>query len=384
MEKLQALPVTIEELVERAQELVPTLKDRAQQTEALRRLPAETVDGLVSNCFLRIATPEQFGGTGHDYNDSFEIAMELGRGCGATAWCYSVWASHNWMAGQWPLEAQEEYFADGPQVLCSSAFAPQGRLEPVPGGYRLSGRWEFSSGSDPARWAMLAATTVGPPVFALIPRSDYRVVDTWRSSGLKGTGSNDVVVDDAFVPTHRISPYGSGGDDTVGWQAHQRASYRIPRFSLLPWTLVAPLVGIAQGAVDEFVVGFRDHDKASGPGSVAAQLRVAESSALVDTARWILRKRSADMVERGSRGELVSPEELVVLRRDFGFVAKLAVRAVDILFEASGGHGLLESDPMQRHHRDVHAGSHHTMLKWDTAAEGYGRQVFGLPPLSAR
>ena len=381
MDKVRALPPTMEDLVARAQRLVPVLKERAEETEALRRLPVATVDDLVSNGFLQIATPQRFGGTGHDYDDSFEIAMELGRGCGATAWCYSVWASHNWMAGQWSLDAQEEYFAEGPDVLCSSAFAPQGRLEPVDGGYRLSGRWEFSSGSDAARWAMLAATTVGPPVFALVPRSDYEVVDTWRASGLKGTGSNDVVVDDVFVPAYRIAPFANGGDDTIGWQAHRRSTYRIPRFSLLPWTLVAPLVGIAQGAVDDFVARFQDRAQDSGSGSVASQLRVAESSALADTARRILRQRATEMVERGNRGEPVSPEELVVLRRDFGFSARLAVRSVDILFEASGGHGILESDPMQRRHRDVHAGSHHTMLKWDTAAEAYGRQAFGLAPL---
>jgi 3-hydroxy-9,10-secoandrosta-1,3,5(10)-triene-9,17-dione monooxygenase len=334
---------------------------------------------------LRIATPARFGGNGYEFNAGFEVSMELGRACGSTAWCYSVWASHNWMVGQWPLSAQEEYFANGPDVLCSSSFAPQGRLDPVDGGYRLSGRWQFSSGSDAATWALLGAMSAQGPVFVILPRSDYEVIDTWVASGLKGTGSNDVAVDDVFVPAHRVAPYGTGGDDAVGWRLHQRPSYRVPTFSILPWTLSAPLVGMAQGAIDDYVKRLRDRiGSSSANDSVAAQLRVAESSAYVDAARRTVRLHARDVVERGARGDPILPEELILLRRDFSFVAKLAVHAVDILFDASGGHALLDSDPMQRHHRDVHAGAHHVMLGWDTAAEGYGRLALGLPPLARR
>jgi alkylation response protein AidB-like acyl-CoA dehydrogenase len=373
--------VTTEDLVDRASALVPVLKERARQTEALRQIPTESIDDLKSAGFFRIATPKRFGGNGQEFNAGFEVSMELGRGCGSTAWCYSVWASHNWMVGQWPLPAQEEYFADGPDVLCSSSFAPQGRLQPVDGGYRLSGRWEFSSGSNAATWALLAAMAPDGPVFVILPRSDYEVVDTWTASGLKGTGSNDIVVSDVFVPARRVAPFGTGGDDAVGWRVHQRPSYRVPTFSILPWTLGAPLVSMAQGAIDDFVGRLRRRHGARSGESVAIQLRVAESAAYVDAARRTLRQHAKDVVVRGSRGEVVAPEELIMLRRDFCFVAKLAVQAVNILFDASGGHAVLDSDPMQRHHRDVHAGAHHVMLGWDTAAEGYGRLVFGLPPI---
>jgi 3-hydroxy-9,10-secoandrosta-1,3,5(10)-triene-9,17-dione monooxygenase len=142
---------------------------------------------------------------------------------------------------------------------------------------------------------------------------------------------------------------------------------------------------MAQGAIDDYVKRLRDRiGSSSANDSVAAQLRVAESSAYVDAARRTVRLHASDVVERGARGDPILPEELILLRRDFSFVAKLAVHAVDILFDASGGHALLDSDPMQRHHRDVHAGAHHVMLGWDTAAEGYGRLALGLPPLPRR
>jgi 3-hydroxy-9,10-secoandrosta-1,3,5(10)-triene-9,17-dione monooxygenase len=351
--------------------------------ERARRIPDETIEDLKRAGFLRIATPERFGGNGCDYNASFDVAMELGRGCGSTAWCYSVWASHNWMLGQWPLAAQEEYFAGGPDTFASSSFIPAGHLKPVDGGYRLSGRWEFSSGSDASAWVLLGAMGATGPVMAVVPRSDYEIVDTWFVSGLRGTGSNDIVLDEAFVPEYRVGPFPFAPSDAPGegWRIHRRPSYRIPAPSLLPWTLASPLVGIAQGALDKFVEHARG---GTAPGrradSVGLQLRIAESSAEVDAARLIVRQDAAEVVERGRTGEELSEGDVSRFRRDHCFVARLAVQAVNRLFDGSGGHALFDADPIQRQHRDVHAGSHQIALLWDTSAQAYGRHVLGLPP----
>lgn len=373
-------PTSVEdELRRRAVELVPVLQERAIMAESARRIPAATIEDITKAGFLRTATPERFGGYGCDYNVSFEVAMELGRGCGSTAWCYSVWASHNWMLGRWPLAAQEEYFSDGPDTFSSSSFVPAARLEPADGGYRLSGRWEFSSGSDASAWALLGAMGPRGPVMVIVPRSDFEVVDTWFVSGLRGTGSNDIVVDGAVVPEHRVGPFWT--DPGEGWRIHGRPSYRVPGVSLLPWTLAAPLVGMAQGAVDEFIERAR---RATTPGrradSAGMQLRVAESSAEVDAARLIVRHDAAEVVARGRSREELSGGDVARIRRDQCFVARLAVRAVNRLFEGSGGHALFDADPIQRHHRDVHAGSHQVALAWDTSAQAYGRHVLGLPP----
>jgi alkylation response protein AidB-like acyl-CoA dehydrogenase len=373
--------VSAEEMVRRAAELVPVLQQRAQRAEQERRIPHETVEDIREAGLLRIATPECFGGNGCDYHVSFDVAMELGRGCGSTAWCFSVWASHNWMVGQWPLAGQEEYFAEGPSTFASSSFMPGGTLGSVKGGYRLSGRWEFSSGSNAATWVLLGAMGPQGLVMVIVPRADFKVIDTWFTSGLRGTGSNDIVVDDAFVPVHRIGPYPFGPNQTTGWEVHKRPSYRAPTAVLLPWTLSAPLVGMAQGAVENFIHratgGSTPGRRADSPGM---QLRVAESSAEVDAARLVLRHDAAEVVKRGAIGEPFTDREATTIRRDICFVAMLAVRAVNRLFDASGGHALYDWDPMQRFHRDVHAGSHQTALFWDPAAMAYGRHVFGLPP----
>jgi 3-hydroxy-9,10-secoandrosta-1,3,5(10)-triene-9,17-dione monooxygenase len=342
------------------------------------------VQDLVASGLLRIATPARYGGSGHEIDLMFEVAMELGRGCGSTAWCYAVWSIHNWMLGHWPEQAQDEYFADGPDTLSSSSFAPKGRLEPVDGGYRLSGRWDFSSGCDAATWAMLGAMSPTGPVWAMVPRPDFTIVDTWFVAGLCGTGSKDIEVRDAFVPAHRLaSMEGLNTARTPGWELHRRPSYRLPAMSLLPYTLASPLVGIAQGAIDELVQRTKG---TSGPGrsadSVPLQVRLAESSAEVDVARLLVRHNTGQMVEEAAREGAIDPLAQARYRRDVGYVAKLCVQAVNRLFEASGGRALYASQPMQRCFRDVHAGAHHTALAWDSIAEGYGRAALGLPPLA--
>jgi len=372
-----------EELLSRTVSLLPAIRDRALETERLRQIPAETVTDLKQAGLLNIPTPQRYGGYEHDIDLMFEVAMTVGQACGSTGWCYSVWSIHNWMLGFWPEQAQDEYFATGPDTLSSSAFAPTGRLTPVDGGFKLSGRWEFSSGSDAATWALLGAMGQTGPCMVLVPREDYEIVDTWFVSGLKGTGSKDISVEDAFVPGHRIGAIMGDVRGNNAYELHGRDSYRLPPMSLLPFTLCSPIVGMAEGAIEEFTNRLRGK---TGQGrtaeSVALQLRLAESAAEADAARLLVTTTTRDLIERASRGDF--PDELAqaTTRRRYSYIAKLCVQSVNRLFEASGGHSLFESEAMQRFHRDVHAGSHQHALYWDNLAEGYGRAALGLPPLN--
>jgi alkylation response protein AidB-like acyl-CoA dehydrogenase len=372
-----------EQLLETVRGLLPAIRERSTEAEELRQIPGETIADLREAGLIRISNPPRYGGFVHDIDLLFEAAMEVGSACGSTGWCFAVWSIHNWMLGHWPLEAQEEYFADGPDVLSSSAFAPLGKLEPVEGGYTLRGRWDFSSGSDAGTWALLSAFGPEGPRMSLVPRSDYEIIDTWHVSGLRGTGSKDIVVDGAFVPVHRICALMGDVHDSPAFELHSRDSYRLPPMSLLPFTLCSPLVGMAQGAIDEFTNRLKGK---TGPGrtaeSVALQLRLAESSAEVDAARLIVRSRTRELIERAGRGDQPTALERAAVRRDYGFVTKLCVRAVNRLFEAAGGHALYDTEAIQRFHRDVHAGSHQTALGWDSIGEGYGRAALGLPPVN--
>jgi 3-hydroxy-9,10-secoandrosta-1,3,5(10)-triene-9,17-dione monooxygenase len=381
--------LTRDELLRRAAELVPVLAQRAQQTEQLRRIPDETVADLTRSGLLRIANPARFGGLGLDYDTVLEIGAELGRGCGSTAWCFTVWSSHNWLMGHWPLEGQEEYFAAGPEVLSSSAFNPAGaRAEPTDGGYRLTGRWDFSSGADAARWALLGAFLPDQgPALLIVPRSDYQIVDTWFASGMRGTGSKDVVIGEpVFVPKHRALTYAAmATGQTPGRPVHDadRLLYRVPAWCVMPFTLCCPLIGIAQAAIEAYEERMRSRILFSGEKMLnlaSAQIRLAEATAEVDCARLLVRHDLAQLLEWGRDAYTPSLVERARYRRDHAYIAQLAVRATNRLFEAAGGHALYDASPLQRAHRDVHAGSHQIALIWDTCAELYGRVRVGQEP----
>jgi alkylation response protein AidB-like acyl-CoA dehydrogenase len=381
----RSTPVTRDEMLRRASELVPVLKERAAQAEQLRRIPAETVAEIVSAGLLRVGNPDRFGGVGLEPDASFEVAAELGRGCGSTAWCYSIWTIHNWAIGHWPEQAQEEYFADSPDTFSSTSFNPaRSRVEAVAGGYRLSGRWDFSSGCDEASWAILAGAGPSGVLWLLVPAGAFRIEDTWFVSGLRGTGSKDLVVDDAFVPAHRAAEHRLMLEGrTDGWAIHGRASYRVPLNSLLGFTLSAPVLGMAQGALEAFVEQLSDRTMVTGARmaeSVGCQLRLAEASAAVDAARLLMWHDCREMLERAARGEPATLADRARYKRDQAFMTRLCIQAIDQLFEASGGNALFESNPLQRFHRDAHAGSHHFALRWDFLAEQYGRIALGLDP----
>lgn len=372
--------VTREEALRRARALVPVLRERAERTEQLRQIPLESIQDLIASGLIRIGNPERYGGQGLDLDAAHEVGWELARGCGATGWCYSLWTVHNWWLGHFPERAQEEYFASGPDTLFSSGLNPaRGKAAPVDGGFQVSGRWSFSSGCDAASWAMVATPGPGPDglLWFLLPRSDYAIIDTWFASGLRGSGSKDIEVKDVFVPAHRtLQPNRAGDGDWTGWELHQRPSYRPPLRCLTGWDLAAPLIGIAQGAIDEFTSRLRG---TAGPGrtadSVPLQMRLAEAAAEVDAARALQRQDIREIIDRAARGEEFPEIDRARYRRDKGFVGRLCVRAVNRLFEAGGAQAVLASEPLQRFHRDVHAASHHVALTWDPVAEQFGRQA---------
>ena len=180
---------------------------------------------------------------------------------------------------------------------------------------------------------------------------------------------------------YAIDPNRAGDGEWTGWELHQRLSYRVPLRAMTGWDLAAPVVGIAQGAVDEFTARVRE---SSTPGrtaeSSALQLRLAEASAEVDAARALQRHDVCELLDKAARGETPNEADRARYRRDKAFVAKLCVQAVNRLFEGSGARAVMDSDPIQRFHRDAHAASHHAALAWDVWAEQFGRQALGLGP----
>ncbi|MFJ9900924.1 acyl-CoA dehydrogenase family protein [Streptomyces sp. NPDC091280] len=373
-----------DKLIARAEELVPILAERAARTEELRRVPDESVRDLIDAELIRVATPQTYGGHAVDIDTLFEVGWRLAQGCGATGWFYTVTQSHNWIIGTATEEAQNEYFAS-PDVISSSAFAPTGKTERVSDGWLISGRWPFSSGVDHAEWVYLGALDkeVKRLAYLLVPRADIRIEDDWYPAGLRGTGSKSVVIDEpVFVPEHRTLWPGPAAPEAR--DRHGRASYGAPQSQIMPFVLAAPLIGIAQGALDEFTERTRNRTVMPGRPSAAegtaAQIRLAQSSAEADAAVALLRADLRDLIAFGAAGKPLTDLERARFRRNHGYTAQLAVSAVDRLYSASGARAILNPSRISRMHRDVNAGSHQLALTWDSIAELYGRVRLGVKP----
>lgn len=374
-----------------ARELVPRLRERAEKTEELRRLPVETVGEMRDRGLFRMLQPARFGGYELDLRVLVETAVEVGRGCGSSAWCLSILAVHNWLLGLYPLEAQDEVWGGTPDALAAACFAPTGKASSDAGGYRVTGRWQFASGCDHASWAALCAPVErsGAPFpdvrLFLVPVADLCIEDTWFAAGLRGTGSKDLVVEGAFVPEHRTLPLAQALAGTApGAARHAAPVYRTPFAGALGLALTGPAIGIARGALESYRDRTRErvvtYTGAKLAEQMPAQIRLAEAAAEIDAAELLV-ARAGDDLSRAARGaHTLDPPSRGRIRRDVAFAVRSSTRAVDRLFEGSGAHGLFDSSPIQRAFRDLHAISAHAFLSWDQSAALYGALELGMAP----
>jgi 3-hydroxy-9,10-secoandrosta-1,3,5(10)-triene-9,17-dione monooxygenase len=321
----------------------------------------------------------------------YELPAIVGRGCGSTAWVLANLASHHWMLAMWPPEAQEEIWGASPdRLVCSALIFPCGRARKVPGGYRLSGRWAFSSGIDAAAWNMIGALVhdeesgqTEQRIF-ILPQRDYRVLDTWHVSGLCGTGSKDVEVEDAFVPAHRtLAAEAMREGRHPGRALNPGVLYRLPALSLFPFVTAGVLAGIARGALDDFIAATRtrlgNYTGRSLADFTTLQARIAEAAALVDAAEAVSLGDCDEATRIVAEGGMPTLEQRARYLRDGAFAASLCTRAVDLLVTGTGGTAIYEKNPLQRAFRDIHAANAHYMLSWDVNLPLYGRVALGLP-----
>jgi 3-hydroxy-9,10-secoandrosta-1,3,5(10)-triene-9,17-dione monooxygenase len=379
--------LTAEQAIGAARDMVPRLRARAAQADELRRIPDETVRELDENGLMRLFQPRRVGGSEADWVALIDVSSELARGCGSTAWNWANWAVHHWMLALWPPQCQDEVWgADSAVLIASAIMFPPGKAIPVEGGYRLSGRWPFSSGVDPSAWDQIGAVVEGSGELRMfmVPSSDYRVIDNWRVLGLRGTGSKDVEVKDAFVPQHRtLGVDECKGGAHPGAAGNPGAIYRIPMYAALPHMLVGIPLGIAQGAYEIFLEGMRKRaSRYSGrdlADMTALQIKVAESSACIDTARLILRTRCLEAQAIAEAGGVPDLMTKAAWRRDGAFAAQLCDRAMDAIFKTAGATGLYDEQPLQRAFRDFTAANQHITMMWDAQATTYGRIALGLP-----
>ena len=371
--------------IARAESLVPVLRERARETDSLRQLPDKTLGDLAAAGLFRIANPPAYGGSVVDFDSVLAVTAELARGCGSTGWNYANWMTHSWMMGLFNAQAQAEYFADSLDTFACAVVNPAGaKIDPARAGYQLSGRWDFASGVDGSSWAILGGKVVEVgQVMILVPKHDFSVLDNWHVSGLRGTGSKTIVMNDCFVPAHRVITWQTFADgDVTGDREVARAAYRLPGILLGGLFIAAAVLGMAQGAMDAFIARTQNRIAMTMGGQKyselpSIQLRVAESSAEILCARLMMEADIAEILALAESKTVPSISQRVRYARDRAYMGMLAVRATNRLFDASGANGIFDKEPIQRFHRDVHAGSHQPALNWDAFGEYFGRAEFG-------
>jgi 3-hydroxy-9,10-secoandrosta-1,3,5(10)-triene-9,17-dione monooxygenase len=379
-------------MIARAEALLPRLRDRAAMTEELRRLPPETERDLHDAGLFRIMQPKRVGGSEFDYVALVDCADILGRADASVAWNFANLASHHWMLGMFDSRAQDMVWnKDADTLIASSFIFPAGRARKVDGGYVLRGSWPFSSGVDSSEWNMLASVVWSDDAadgieyrIFLLNRSDYRILDTWNATGLRGTGSNDVEVADAFVAEPMtVAVNDLAGGPTPGSTVNPNALYALPVFSLFPYVLSGVALGNAQACLDDYVEVARHrastYNRAKIGDLQSTQIKIAEASAKIDAARLIMRSTCIEAMADARRGHIPDIAAKTRSRRDGAYSVNLCTEAVSLLFSASGARGLSTAGALQRQFRDAHAINSHLAFNFDAAGTNYGRVALGLP-----
>jgi alkylation response protein AidB-like acyl-CoA dehydrogenase len=377
------------ELVERAAQLVPLIKDKAVWMDENRRMNDEVIAAITDAGLLRMRVPVRYGGYESDMTTVAEVLAELGRGDGATSWTAAVWAISTWMVGMFPDEVQDEVFSS-PDVRISGILSPGGMAAPVDGGYVLNGKWSFNTGVQQSTWNTNAAVTPTPdggfePVMTLIPIKDLQIIDDWNTSGLRGSGSVTTIAQDLFLPAERVLPIGpvlAAGQHRSKLNA-DAAVFRALFMPTASTTVAAVALGLAKAARDAFFerlpgrkITYTSYENQSE--APVTHIEVAEAITRIDeTGFHVL--RAAEMIDtKAAAGEPWTLEERARARLDLGSASLRAKEAVDILNSASGGSSVYRDVPIQRIQRDVETLNLHAIMHPVTNYELYGRIVCGL------
>ena len=381
----RGMTISYEEAIERARTIAPVAKRNAQAAEELRRLPEENIKAIQQSGLMPLMRPRMFGGYESDWMTQIDCVSEVARFCGSTGWCMTFMIQHQVFLSLFPEAAQRAVYERHPDPMILTSFNPTGQVEAVTGGFEVSGRWRFASVGDYCQWAILGGTAKSKDGASrrfnmLLKPDQFRIERVWNSVGLKGSGSNDVIVEPTFVP----SDFTYWLDEAMigrapGAALHEGILYRTPFVFSMGFAVMTPMHGIARGAYESFVEFMAG--KAAGPRGKASdianvQTAIGEAKTEIDLAYLITEKLSATTF----RGEKLSRTDAVRQRRDMVMVRKLLQSAVDRLFELSGAHGLEGDIALQRHWRDLHAICHHS--QWTAPAlQVAGRDALGLPPL---
>jgi indole-3-acetate monooxygenase len=355
--------------LEAAVELAGEVQSRSAEIEDARRLPDDIVERLVDCGLFRLAVPADLGGPEADARTIVEVIETLSRADGSVGWCVMIGTLTGLLASLLPDEGAKEIYGD-PAAVTGGTFASLGRAEPVDGGWRVTGRWPFASGCEHSTWLMGGCAAEGDYLAVMMPAADVEVIDTWHVAGLRGTGSHDIAVRDAFVPDTRVVRM----LDLQARRGGALASF--PFFGLLALGVAAVGLGIARRSIDEL------HTLATGGGRRSAerpavQATMARAEADLRAARALLVSEVDAAWSAAVAGHAPDIETRTALRLAATHAAHTAAEVTSATYDAGGAVGLYDSSALQRCFRDAHAVTMHVLVgtpTWETV----GRMLLGV------
>ena len=382
-------PPTAELLVARARAMIPQIAARAAEARQARRVSASVIAQIEEAGLFRILQPARWGGYEMKPETYYDVLIALAEGDMSVGWVYGVLGVHPWLMGLLDERAVRDVWGNDDSVRLCSSLMPVGKAEKVDGGFKLSGHWRFSSGCHYAEWALLggavqAGARAAPDIrLFMVPQAEYRIADAWRVSGLCATGSEDILVDDVFVPEYRtrrmVDNFQCVG---AGLAVNRSPLYRIPFGQIFFRGVSSPAIGALQAMLDAFV-GYAA--KRSGPAGKStddpvAQQICAEVTAAIDEMKLVLRRNMTVLWEFGEQGE-VPP---LTLRQQFKFQsASVSHRCAELaarLMRATGAAGIYDEQPFGKALADINAARQHIANQFEMVGRNWGASILGGKP----
>lgn len=378
------------ELIESARKMIPALKARSTQAGHDLKIPDETIAEMQKAGLFKAMQPKRHGGFEVDPRTFFEIQMALAEGCMSTAWIYGVMGVHPWQLARYPEQAQQDVWGVSQDTLVGSTYMPVAKVTPVEGGYRISGRWGFSSGCEHCEWTLLGgilpADENGEGMehgTFLVPRADYRIERNWDVMGLRGTGSHDIVVDDAFVPAHRVQrTNNSSPEATPGLKENTNPIFAIPFAQVFTRAVSTSALGALQGAINEFCDNAAKHIGKHGSKTAedpVAQDTVADAILTLDMLKLVLNRNYGELLEIAGKGDMPDVEMRLLYRYQSAYVTNTCAEKVSMLLKSMAASGLYKTNPVERIFRDIHQARGHIANNMAAYARAYGTVQLGLP-----
>ena len=354
----------------------------AEQARVERRVPQANIDALQEAGFFLALQPRQWGGHELDPQDFFRMQMAIAEGCMSTAWASGIVAVHAFQLALMDPRAQEDVWGDDIHTRVSSSYAPMGKVSEVDGGFRFSGRWGWSSGCDHCSWVLLGGVCPdGGYRSFLIPRSDYEIVDTWHSMGLQGTGSNDIVVKDVFVPDYRTHKAEDGYLGTnPGVDSSSADIYQLPWAQLFIRVVSTPAIGAGKAALDLYrnlVVSKASGDVTKLAGDTGTQERIAAATNALDEIECVLFRNFDLMVNQVRDGDPVPIEDRIKYRYQASLVIERCMEVVDSLFSSAGGGSVFLGSDIQQRFLDIHTARAHVANNPTSFGRNLGATLLG-------